>query len=95
MSDIPGARERLARLAAELDALEHPKQADEARKIIKILWRSYTRPRTPVKSKSMTPGLAGSIRAMKSVCPDMSNQDLANAFGVNPGRVTEALNGDW
>jgi hypothetical protein len=44
-------------------------------------------------SRSMTPELAVRIRTMKAENPDMTSQQIADALGVNSGRVSEALHG--
>lgn len=52
-------------------------------------------PRTKPKSVRMTKAIGGMVRSYKSVNPDASLQEIANHFGVNDGRVSEALNGKW
>jgi hypothetical protein len=37
--------------------------------------------------------LKASIRAFVKENPEMAFQDVANIFGVNPGRVSEAVHG--
>jgi hypothetical protein len=48
---------------------------------------------TPVKSRTVTPMLKASIRAYARRNPDASQHEIAQAYGVNGGRVSEALAG--
>jgi hypothetical protein len=48
---------------------------------------------TPVKSRSITPALKTAIRAYARRNPEDSQHEIAQAFGVNGGRVSEALAG--
>ena len=83
---IPQARTQLRRLAKEHDMPELKTLAD----------RMYRKPPScavaPVQNKQMTNAIAGSIRLHKREHPAMSTQDLATLYGVNAGRVSEALN---
>jgi hypothetical protein len=53
--------------------------------------RSYSR--TPTKSKRVTPEIRVSVRKLAADFPDMSHQELADAHGINPGRISEILHG--
>ena len=53
--------------------------------------RSYSR--TPVQSKNVTNAVRASVRKMAANNPDMSQQAMAEAHGINPGRVSEILHG--
>jgi hypothetical protein len=58
------------------------------------MWRRpYARTRAPTKSNRATAALSEAMRAFAVACPEMTLQDIAVAFGVNAGRVTEALQG--
>lgn len=57
-----------------------------------------TKRRLPIRkaepqSQPMTPELARQIRAYRKTHPNASHQQIAINFGVNPGRVSEALRG--
>lgn len=95
MSDIPLAREILADLADQI-RLSQPSEAQVIDMVIRdLLYRQSTKPRAPIGSARMTPTLARSIRVMSARRPNMSTQEIAQIFNVNPGRVSEAIAGRW
>lgn len=47
----------------------------------------------PISSKPFTPELAAKIRSYYVSHPHMTQQEIANVFHVNSGRVNEALSG--
>jgi hypothetical protein len=53
----------------------------------------FTNGRRPNSSQTMTPELAKKIRAFFRANPTASQQQIANIFNVNSGRVNEALQG--
>ena len=55
--------------------------------------RRSPRTKAPPTSTPMTEELAEEIRAFKKAHPTMSNQQIANHFNVNQGRVTDACRG--
>ena len=83
---IPEVRERLVQLASVLDVPElavlagHLKRRVHGRRT-----RSLIPPLTTEAKKI--------IRRYAKVNPDASQLDIANRFGTNPGRVSEALYG--
>jgi hypothetical protein len=82
---IPEIRDRLRELADERGMDELSDIADE-------LVRKSPIKRAPVKSPPLTPEKAQEIRDYAEAHPDAHQQDIANHFGVNHGRVSEALN---
>jgi hypothetical protein len=50
-----------------------------------------TNGRRPATSTPMSPELAKAIRIYHGVYPDTTQQEIANKFNVNIGRVNEAL----
>ena len=52
-----------------------------------------TKRRAPVTSKQVTPEMAYQIRKLAKEHPNYSNQKIADIFKVNPGRVSEVLQG--
>ena len=78
---IPQVQQRLMLLSKEIRALA------------KELSRRPARDKAPTRSKPITPARAASIRALKRLHPIWSYQAIANAVGVNAGRVSEVLNG--
>lgn len=84
---IPEIRERMRELAAELGVDELNQLADE-------MYRKQPAKRAPVRSPKLTPELAEEIRQYAASHPDAHQQDIAEKFGVNHGRVSEALNNE-
>ena len=82
---IPQIRERLFELAIYHN---NPELADLARATYR---RSYKR--APSTRSGLDRKLKASIRAFVKENPETAFQDVANIFGVNPGRVSEALHG--
>jgi chromosome condensin MukBEF complex kleisin-like MukF subunit len=83
---IPAVRDRLYELADELDIEELRELADQ-------LWRKSARKRAPIRSPKLTPEMAEEIRQYAADNPDAHQQDIAEKFGVNHGRISEALDG--
>jgi hypothetical protein len=56
---------------------------------------TYRRPpkkRAPIRSPKLTPEMAQEIREYAAEHPDAHHQDIAEKYGVNHGRVSQALN---
>ncbi len=83
---IPALRERLRELADEHGLDELNEIAD------KMYRRSHTR-RAPNRSQPLTPELAEAIREYKDAHPNAHQRHIGEVFNVNPGRVSEALEG--
>jgi hypothetical protein len=69
---------------------------DEARGIRMIVKEMLRRPAVKVartKARRVTPELQERIRAFAKLHPDMPNRDIGRVFGVDGGRVSEALAG--
>jgi len=81
---IPKIRNRLRELADEYDIDELNDLADE-------LHRNPAIKRAKTRSPALTPELAQRIRDYATAHPDLHQQDVANHFGINHGRVSEAL----
>lgn len=84
---IPQVRDRLRELAEEHGI-------DELNELAAQMYREYNNGRAAVRSPTVTAEIAEEIRQYAAAHPDAHQQDIANAFGVNHGRVSEALNGD-
>lgn len=96
MSDIPKAREVLEGLLSGWEGLPPKKVKEGLQEALSMMTRDYVKPRAPTTSAQMTPLLASNIRATYSAIKrtkgvEPSNQELADMFGVNPGRISEAL----
>lgn len=95
MSDIPFARKRLKQIAADAEAAGLEDLAEDLRDVIPLLWRRpYARPAAPVQSNIVDAEMAEQIRQMARDFPEKSQQEIAEFFGTNSGRVSEALHGD-
>lgn len=81
---IPELRKRLRELAEQLGEEELNVIADE-------MGRDPAAKRAPQKSVPFTAEMAEEIRQYAKTHPDAHNQEIADHFGVNPGRVSEAL----
>ena len=94
-SNIPKAREILDDLMENLEALEPHQVKHRISVALNHMTRSSPASRASVKSNPITDEILEKIRALghESVDLDLSQQDIANAVGVNPGRVSEVLRG--
>jgi chromosome condensin MukBEF complex kleisin-like MukF subunit len=81
---IPQVRDRMRELAEEYDIDELNDLADQ-------MFRKSAKRRAPVRSPKLTPELAEEIRQYQAAHPLAHQQDIAEKFGVNHGRVSEAL----
>lgn len=85
---IPVARARLEQLSEFYDIPELTELAAAMQR------RKHKKERAPSTSNLCTPEMADHIRCMSATNPGLSNQEIADALGVNPGRVSEALAGE-
>lgn len=91
---IPEIRERISELVAESKTLAR-RQLYIATKIEQLSEETRRRQynRAPRTSRNVTANIRASVRAMALHAPQMSHQALAEAHGINPGRVSEILHG--
>lgn len=95
MSKIPEARDMLADLHARLLEMGAHDCAYIVEQVMPLLYRRpYARPASPARSIVVDASLTMRIRAYAHANPDKSQQDIAEHFGTNHGRVSEALQGD-
>lgn len=91
---IPEIRELIAELTEESKTLAR-RQLYIATKINQLAEetrrRSYER--APITSRRVTAAVRLSVRAMSAIDPELSHQALAEAHGINIGRVSEILHG--
>jgi hypothetical protein len=90
---IPKVREKILQLANELQAIDHLDYAERLREIEQELYRRKRSVRAPNSSKPCTEEMRRAIRAYKRAHPRVTQQKIADRFGVNSGRVNEALIG--
>lgn len=82
---ISKIRERLREIAEEHNVPEIHALVDE-------MYRRSPVRRAPIRNQRLTPALAAEIRRFARENPRMHQQDIAEHFDVNHGRVSEALN---
>jgi len=83
---IGAVQKRMREIAMQRSIPELAALADE-------LSRRPPRGRAPVKSAHCDDQMRMSIRSFHMTHPDASQVEIAKAFNVNPGRVSEALRG--
>ena len=81
---IPEIRDRLKVIAEETGIDELDDLANE-------MYRRSPIRRAARRSPTLTPDLAGKIKDYAWQHPQDHLQDIADVFGVNPGRVSESL----
>jgi chromosome condensin MukBEF complex kleisin-like MukF subunit len=81
---IPQIRDRLRELAAEHGI-------EELNDLANQMYRKSAKKRAPIRSQKLTPQMAVDIRKYAADNPDAHQQDIAELFMVNHGRVSEAL----
>jgi hypothetical protein len=91
---IPEIREMIAALTEESKTLAR-RQLYIATKINQLAEETRRRAydRAPITSKRVTAAVRLSVRTMAAQAPDMSHQALAEAHGINIGRISEILHG--
>lgn len=91
---IPEIRDLIAELTEESKRLAR-RQLYIAQKINQLAEetrrRSYDR--APITSRRITASVRASVRDMAHAHPSMSHQALAEAHGINIGRISEILHG--
>ena len=94
MSDVPGARKKLKSLARKLRIKGDKNSAAEIHKIVDdLLYRRGPARKMPRKSHPVTLSIKKRIIELAETT-DMHSDEIAVAVGVNPGRVSEVLQGD-
>ena len=92
MSDIPKARKLLSALAKRAEEDGQAEYARVINEVIPLLWREqHKRKKSAVHSARATPELRAQIREYVEKNPNVPSQHVAIHFGVNLGRVSEAL----
>jgi hypothetical protein len=84
---IPDARDRLHELADEHGI-------DELHEIADAMYRRAATRRAATRSPKVTAEMAEDMREYARANPELHQQDIANHFNVNVGRVSEALHHD-
>jgi len=94
MSNIILARKKLREIAEKLKAEGNKKLANELSDIVdNFMRRRKAVRRMPVHSAKVTPSVREKIIELAETT-DMHASEIAAELGVNPGRVSEVLQGD-
>lgn len=95
MSNVPQARIILRDVAQQLKtgAITRQNAAKVVTATLPMLTRKSPVRRSPRRKRYVTQRLIGQIKAFARQHPLMHLDDIAAHFGVNPGRVSEILNG--
>lgn len=93
MSNIPLARQRIAQIANELRRAGQRDLATKLSGVTTLLHRRPAARRMPVHSRSITPAIRQQILDLARTT-DLHSSEIAARLGVNPGRVSEILQGD-
>jgi hypothetical protein len=94
MSEIRVAREKLLRIADDLEKAGDTRNARRIRWVVKKkMHRKKWVTRSAAHHQSMTPDIAEEVRVHHKLHPSLSQQQLAIHFNVGLGRISEALNG--
>jgi hypothetical protein len=92
MSNIPKARERLLGVARRLRELDHHTEAKLIHDIVHVLLvRQSPIRRAPRKPYNITPSIRAEIKRLADT--DMHIHEIGQRVGINPGRVSEIING--
>lgn len=97
---IPEVRDRLKDMSTRLHLLgahyDDLELGSLAKELLELAIELYRRPavkRAPVKAKRMTPKLRAELKAFGEAHPEMLNREIGEQFGVDGGRVTDAMRG--
>lgn len=90
---LPEAREELRAVIQELAAEGREELLARLFPVLNAMYRRRRAPERKPIAKPMTPELRAQIRAFANDYPELTQLQIGNHFGVNPGRVSEAVYG--
>jgi hypothetical protein len=93
MSDIPYAREIIDRVHARLFYMGEQELADDLAEALQCMVREPPKRRAQVKSDPVTAKTRDAIKHYALAYPNRHITEIASHFCVNPGRVSEIING--
>lgn len=93
MSDIPRARDILLDVAHDLHMSGDTILANRVYEAIKLMTRKSPIRRAPRKHSALTAQQKFAVRAFILAHPHTHLDEVARIFNVNPGRISECLNG--
>jgi len=90
---IPEVRERLLDIAAALEIEGCGDHAEAIRGLVRELYRRPPVRRAPRQARPLSAQERERAREIAAAHPDMPQRDIARVFGVDGGRVSEAVAG--
>lgn len=95
MRPIPEIRADLLKLADDIEVgNRYPESvASELRALVADMHRNKSIRRAAPRTHKVTPEVVAQVLLLAERRPQASQLELGNACGVNPGRVSEILNG--
>ena len=92
-SNIPLARERILHLIDGPDVYTYDEIINALRhEVLPLMTRVRTKPvRARSRARKVTAEMAEDIRNLVALNPDASILKIAEHYGTNPGRISEAL----
>lgn len=90
MSNVPKAREEIDAIAEAL--LDLAARLDRVQG--NLHRRPYARARAPRAAPPVNAGMAEFLREFARKNPNLSQREIGQRFGIDGGRVSEALHGD-
>ena len=88
---IPIIREKMNDLADRLQLKGLEDEADELRLLALDTYRKRPKRRVSAQSDPVTPAIRGAVIDYAENNPDAPQSEIAHAFNLNPGRVSEIL----
>jgi hypothetical protein len=93
MSDINLARQRIEQIAGELRRAGQQEIATRLTNVIPLMRRRRAARRMRTHSNTVTPQIIAQVRHLARTT-DLHSSEIAAQLGINPGRVSEILQGD-
>jgi hypothetical protein len=94
---IRDVQTRMLELAGELEdpngEMELAEIAKELRVLVVELFRRKAVRKAPIKARAIDPQLKAQLREVARLHPEMPYREIGRMFGVDGGRVSEALAG--
>lgn len=93
MSDIIRAREQISQIANELRRQGQSEVAARLQNVLQLMRRRPAARRMPIQSRPVTPDVRKRVLDLARTT-NMHSADIAATLNLNPGRVSEILQGD-
>lgn len=96
MSDIPLAREILMDTITNEHKMSKKQIVAQMTEALRLMHReAVARPHAPRQRSKMTAAIGAKVRVYARKNPHKTLDDIGREFGVDGGRVSEALHGKW